>query len=78
MMAAFSPQWRDETAAKAAFLAYNEQVRSSAPADRLVEWRASDGWGPLCAALGLDEPARPFPHVNTTAQLRQVLGLDTP
>ena len=37
-----------------------------APASRLLEWRASDGWGPLCAALGAPVPAEPFPHTNST------------
>ncbi len=76
MMAAFASQWRDESAAKAAYLAYNDRVRTTAPSDRLVEWRTGDGWGPICAALGIDAPAHPFPHVNTTAETRAELGLD--
>jgi hypothetical protein len=26
------------------------------------------GWGPLCAALGIEPPDEPFPHVNTTEE----------
>ncbi|HMK63587.1 MAG TPA: sulfotransferase [Acidimicrobiales bacterium] len=70
-----TPQWRDETSAKAAFAAYNEHVRATAPPSRLVEWRPGDGWGPLCAALGLTEPGHPFPHANTMAEARAELGL---
>jgi Sulfotransferase domain len=76
MMARFSPQWRDEEAAKAAYLAYNDHVRRTAPPGRLVEWTPGDGWEPLCAALGVDVPDVSFPHVNTAAETRAQLGLD--
>lgn len=76
MMNSFTPQWRDESAAKAAYLAYNDHIRSTAPPDRLVEWRPEDGWGPICTALALDEPDRPFPFVNTTAETRAEMGFD--
>ncbi len=76
MMTRFTPAWQDEEGAKAAFLAYNDHVRATAPAHRLVEWSPGDGWEPICAALGLEVPDRPFPHVNTTAEARADLGLD--
>jgi Sulfotransferase domain len=77
MMTQFTPRWRDETAAKAAYLAYNDDVRRRAPADRLVEWSPGDGWEPICSALGRRVPDHPFPHVNTTADARAELGLDS-
>jgi hypothetical protein len=76
MMERFSPEWFDEAAAKSAYLAYNENVRETAPAGRLVEWTAGDGWEPICAALGLDVPDHPFPHVNKEADTRALLGLE--
>jgi hypothetical protein len=76
MMTRFTPAWQDEPAAKAAYLAYNDHVRATAPPGRLVEWRSGDGWEPTCSALGLDVPDHPFPHLNTTAQARAELGLD--
>ena len=76
MMAAFSPDWQDEAAAKAAYLDYNDHVRRSAPASRLLEWQATDGWGPLCEALGVNIPERAFPHLNSTQDSRRQLGLD--
>ncbi len=76
MMTRFTPAWRDEERAKASFLAYNDEVRATAPAHRLVEWSPGDGWEPICSALGLDVPDRPFPHMNTTAEARAGLGLD--
>jgi hypothetical protein len=66
MLTAFTPDWRDEAAAKAAYLAHNDRVRATAPADRLLEWQASDGWAPICERLGLPVPEEPFPRTNTT------------
>ncbi len=77
MMAAFTPDWRDPDAAKAAFVAHNDAVRASVPAERLIVWRPGDGWGPLCAGLGRPEPEQDFPHVNTTAEFRAMTGLDS-
>jgi hypothetical protein len=71
------PDWDDEAACKAAYDQHNAHVRATVPADRLVEWQPADGWGPLCAALGAQEPEEPFPVTNTTAEFRQMLGLDS-
>ena len=57
----------DRDGAIAAYEAHNARVRSEVPRDRLVEWRPGDGWGPLSAALGMEEPSEPFPHLNTTS-----------
>ena len=77
MMEAFTPHWREGDAAKAAYLAHNELVRSTAPKNRFLEWRPEEGWDPICTALGLAVPDLAFPHTNTTAQARAELGLDT-
>ncbi len=63
--ARFTPEWADEDEARAAYERHNAEVRASVPSDRLVEWQAHQGWGPLCAALDMDEPDEPFPHLNT-------------
>ena len=70
MFAKFEPNWRDDDAAMAAYDRHNEEVRREVPPERLVEWQPGDGWAPLCAALGIDEPDEPFPHVNTTEEFR--------
>jgi hypothetical protein len=72
----FTPGWQDREEAMAAYGRHNAAVRASVPADRLVEWRPGDGWGPLCRALGVAVPTEPFPHVNTTAEFRQFTGLE--
>lgn len=76
MFDGFTPSWRDEHAAKAAFVHHNDQVRAAIAPERLVEWRPEDGWDPLCAALGVAVPDVPFPHTNTTADFRAMAGLD--
>lgn len=57
--------WDNRAVAEAFYEDYNERVRRDAPAGRLLDWRATDGWEPLCRALGLPVPDEPFPHVNT-------------
>ena len=64
--ARFTKEIHNREAAIAAYERHNANVRATAPRDRLVEWQPSDGWGPLCKALGLAVPSEPFPHVNTT------------
>jgi hypothetical protein len=78
MFTRFTEQWQHEDAAKAAYEALNAAVRAAVPAERLVEYRAGDGWEPLCTALGVPVPDTAFPHVNTTDDFRAMAGLDTP
>jgi len=60
----------DAASAMAAFERHNARVRELAPPERLLEWRAADGWEPLCAALDLPVPDEPFPRVNTRDEWR--------
>jgi hypothetical protein len=78
MLTGFNGDWRQEGPAKAAYEAHNAAVRAAVPASRLVDYRAGDGWEPLCKALGVPVPDGPFPHVNSTEDFRAMTGLDTP
>mmetsp|Transcript_80045 Transcript_80045/g.231279 ORF Transcript_80045/g.231279 Transcript_80045/m.231279 type:complete len:271 (-) Transcript_80045:6-818(-) len=51
-------------ACKRAYTAYHAEVEATVPSARLLRYNVSDGWGPLCAALGLPAPATEFPHLN--------------
>lgn len=62
------PHDRDKVIA--AYERHLAEVRATIPAHRLLEWQPSDGWEPLCAALDLPIPDEPFPHENTTADMR--------
>ncbi len=71
----FSDRIEDRDAMIAAFHRHNEAVRAGVPEDRLLEWTVADGWEPLCARLGVPVPDQAFPHVNTTAEFRAMVGL---
>jgi Sulfotransferase domain len=43
---------------------WNDEVRATVPADRLLVWDPAEGWEPLCGLLGLEVPAEPLPHLN--------------
>jgi len=66
----FTPRWREREQAMAAYESHNATVREAIPAGRLLEWRAGDGWEPICAALGVPVPDEAFPHVNSTEEFR--------
>jgi hypothetical protein len=66
----FTPRIDNREECIATYERLNAEVLATAPRDRLVQWKASDGWGPLCAALKLPVPAEPFPHANTTEEFR--------
>jgi len=46
------------------FNEHNERVKAMVPAERLLVWRAEEGWEPICKALNLPVPDEPFPKVN--------------
>ena len=77
MLERFTPHYLDEAEAKAAYERHNADVRATVPPERLLEWRATDGWGPLCEALGVDVPDVAFPVTNTTAEFRARAGFDS-
>jgi len=55
----------------AAYNSHNQYVRDTVPFHKLIDWTPSDGWLPLCRALKLPVPSKPFPHSNTRAQYRR-------
>jgi hypothetical protein len=57
----------DPAIVAAAFDRYNDEVRETVPADRLLEWSPGDGWEPLCKFLDVPVPQAPIPHVNDSA-----------
>lgn len=57
-------RWDDSATMMAAYERHNAEVRRTAPRGRLLEWRATDGWTPICHALGLPIPDFPFPWTN--------------
>jgi Sulfotransferase domain len=64
----------DEQTALAAYRRRTDEVRTALPTDRLLVFDVAQGWGPLCAFLGIDVPDEPFPHHNLRADFWEVLG----
>ncbi len=49
--------------------AHVAQVKASVPPSKLLVFNVKEGWAPLCAFLGKEVPAEPFPNVNESADL---------
>lgn len=59
-----SQQWDDPVTLQAAYERHNARVRQTIPPYRLLKWQATEGWEPICHALDLPVPERPFPWIN--------------
>jgi hypothetical protein len=57
-------RWDDPAALQAAYERHNAEVRQTVPQHRLLEWRATEGWAPLCRAVGVPVPNLSFPWIN--------------
>ena len=67
----FHDRFEDKPFAIDVFNRFNEQVRHTVPAERLLVYEVQEGWGPLCAFLGVPVPeGKPFPHLNDTVEFR--------
>lgn len=58
-------QWDNPALMMDLYKRHNDEVRATIPAERLLEWRAQDGWEPICRALDLPIPNQPFPWNNS-------------
>ena len=61
----------DRAKAIAHYQRHIEDVKAAVPPDRLLVYSVDQGWGPLCAFLGVAQPQTPFPNVNDRAQIKQ-------
>ena len=61
----------DKAAAMARYDAYVGEVKAAVPPDKLLIFKATDGWDPLCAFLGVAPPATKFPNVNDRAEFQK-------
>ena len=66
--AGLGDDWDNEGAARAFYDQHMRTVVDTIDADRLLIWKASEGWEPLCAALDLPVPDGDFMHKNSTAE----------
>jgi hypothetical protein len=69
-MTIIANQWTDgdldnSEALRRSYLNHYADVRRKVPKERLLEFEAKDGWGPLCEFLGKPVPKdEPYPRVN--------------
>ncbi len=54
-----------------AFDRYNDEVKATVPAERLLVWAPGDGWEPLCEFLEVPVPQAPLPRVNDSAMFNE-------
>jgi hypothetical protein len=52
---------------------WNDEVKRTVPAERLLVWNPREGWEPLCVFLEVDVPDEPLPRLNDTASFREGL-----
>jgi hypothetical protein len=69
----FDGRFPDRAHAVRVFEAHNERVKRVVPPERLLVFRATDGWEPLCEFLGVPVPEGPYPHVNEARDIRRVV-----
>ncbi len=56
-----------------AFVAHNDMVKATIPADRLLVFEVRQGWEPLCGFLGAPVPDEPFPRTNDRAEFWELV-----
>jgi hypothetical protein len=47
---------------------HEDEVRRTVAPERLLEWRVTEGWAPLCEFLEVPVPDMPFPRVNDSRE----------
>ena len=62
---------KDAAWTKARFVAWNEEVVRTVPAEKLLVYQVQGGWEPLCAFLGVPTPDVPFPRSNDGASFEE-------
>src|ERR687893_394199 len=72
----FDGKFEDKHHAIEVFDRHNEEVQRRVPKERLLVYEVKQGWGPLCEFLGVEQPEKPFPHLNDAAEMRRrILGM---
>ncbi len=55
------------------FIAHNNAVKNTIPADQLLIYRVKDGWEPLCAFLDVPVPSEDFPNTNNRSEFWELI-----
>jgi hypothetical protein len=60
---------RDKKQAVAEYIAHIEDVKAKVPKEKLLIFKPTEGWGPLCKILGKEVPTTPFPNTNNREEI---------
>lgn len=66
-------KFHDKAFVEKVFNKHIEEVKAHVPADKLLVYDVSEGWGPLCKFLGVEEPGVPLPHLNKKENFKAML-----
>jgi hypothetical protein len=69
----FNGKFEDKHHAIEVFNRHNEEVQRRVPKGRLLVYEVKQGWGPLCEFLGVEEPDKPFPHINDAGEIQRLI-----
>lgn len=69
----FQGKFEDKVFAEKIFNQHIADVKAYVPADKLLVYDVSEGWGPLCKFLGVPEPSEPLPHLNKKEDFGEML-----
>jgi Sulfotransferase domain len=50
---------------------WNDTVKATVPAERLLVWDPAEGWEPLCEFLSVGVPSEPLPQLNDTPSFQE-------
>ena len=70
----FQGKFKDKIFAEKMFNKHIEDVKAFVPAEKLLIYDVSDGWGPLCKFLNVPEPNEPLPHLNKKENFKEMLA----
>ena len=69
---------QDERTAIADFERHIEEVRGYVPSHRLLVYKVSQGWKPLCDFLKVRVPDEPFPRLNDSEAFKDLMAQYSP
>ena len=67
----FDDRMDDRAHVIARFNEHNQAVINEVEPERLLVFKAKDGWEPLCKFLEVPEPEDPYPRMNTTEEFKR-------
>jgi len=63
----------DRAKAVARYNTYIDEVKAAVPPHRLLVYKVTEGWDPLCDFLGVALPNEPFPNLNDRETIKKII-----